>query len=49
VKHFRATIAAFNRRSQRMFEKAGFQYVQNFMRDAGIPFVVMVKEAAEKR
>jgi [ribosomal protein S18]-alanine N-acetyltransferase len=49
VKYFRATIAAFNRRSQRIFEKAGFQYVQNFMRDGVIPFVVMVKDAAEKR
>jgi [ribosomal protein S18]-alanine N-acetyltransferase len=49
VKYFRATVAAFNRRSQRMFEKAGFQYVQNFISDGAIPFVVMVKEAAEKR
>lgn len=31
-KQFRATIAAFNRRSQRVFEKNGFQRTQTFQR-----------------
>ena len=43
----RATIAAFNARSQRIFAKNGFQTVQRFMSrsDPPLAFVVMVKEA----
>jgi RimJ/RimL family protein N-acetyltransferase len=46
VKHFRTTIATFNHRSQRVFEKAGFHPTQTFVSGNANPleFVVMVKE-----
>jgi ribosomal-protein-alanine N-acetyltransferase len=42
---FRVTVAAFNRRAQRVWEKAGFQLVQTFQasRDDRA-FVVLVRE-----
>lgn len=42
----RATIAAFNGRSTRVFAKAGFQPIQTFLSQSEPPreFVVMVKE-----
>jgi RimJ/RimL family protein N-acetyltransferase len=45
AKQFRATIAAFNQRSQRLFARAGFQRVQRFasLFDRAMEFVVMVK------
>jgi ribosomal-protein-alanine N-acetyltransferase len=40
---FRVTVAAFNQRAQRVWEKAGFRIVQRFERSGdGLPFVVMV-------
>ena len=40
---FRVTVAEFNRRAQRVWEKAGFRQVQRFGRTAdGMPFVVLV-------
>jgi ribosomal-protein-alanine N-acetyltransferase len=49
VTHFRTTIATFNLRSQRVFEKAGFTRVQKFVShsDSPLEFVVMVREAAQ--
>jgi RimJ/RimL family protein N-acetyltransferase len=43
---FRATIAAFNGRSMRVFANAGFQPIQTFISQSEPPreFVVMVKE-----
>jgi ribosomal-protein-alanine N-acetyltransferase len=39
---FRVTVAAFNRRARRVWEKAGFRVVQHFGRDGdALPFVVM--------
>jgi RimJ/RimL family protein N-acetyltransferase len=45
--HYRATIAAFNQRSQRIFEKAGFSPKQRFVSQSpgNLEFVVMVKLA----
>jgi RimJ/RimL family protein N-acetyltransferase len=45
-RYFRATIAAFNLRSQRVFAKTGFRPVQTFMNESARPlqFVVMVKD-----
>ena len=43
-KKFRATIAAFNTRALHMCEKAGFVWTQQFTRDDGTEFVVLVKE-----
>ncbi len=40
---FRATIAAFNRRSQRVFEKNGFQRTQMFQRADGMDFYVYTR------
>jgi ribosomal-protein-alanine N-acetyltransferase len=41
---FRVTIAAFNRRAQRVWEKAGFRQVQAFGRQGdGEPVVVLVR------
>jgi len=40
---FRATIASFNRRSQRVFEKNGFHRTQEFMTSAGVNFQVWIK------
>lgn len=45
-KQFRATIAAFNRRSQRVFEKNGFQRTQTFQRPSdGLEFHVYTRRA----
>ncbi|NLW50865.1 MAG: GNAT family N-acetyltransferase, partial [Candidatus Brocadiaceae bacterium] len=43
---FRATIADFNARSRRVFEKAGFRHEQAFVSAArpGLEFVVVVKD-----
>ncbi|MEJ2209990.1 MAG: GNAT family protein [Anaerolineae bacterium] len=39
----RVTVAEFNQRAQRVWEKAGFRQVQRFGRTAdGMPFVVLV-------
>lgn len=45
---FRATIATFNHRSRRVFEKAGFVETQHFVSASARPleFVVMVKQEA---
>jgi ribosomal-protein-alanine N-acetyltransferase len=41
----RVTVAKFNARAQRVWEKAGFQRVQRFERDPdGLPFVVLTRE-----
>jgi ribosomal-protein-alanine N-acetyltransferase len=40
---FRATIAAFNRRSQRVFEKNGFQRVMMFQRTDGADFYIYMR------
>jgi [ribosomal protein S18]-alanine N-acetyltransferase len=43
-KQFRATIAGFNRRSQRVFEKNGFQRIQSFNRPSdGMEFHVYTR------
>ena len=40
---FRVTVAAFNRRARRVWEKAGFQIVQRFERTGdALSFVIMV-------
>lgn len=42
---FRVTIAEFNKRARRVWEKAGFQPVQTFQRSGdGVPFVILVGE-----
>jgi ribosomal-protein-alanine N-acetyltransferase len=42
---FRVTIAAFNRRAQRVWKKAGFRQVQAFGRESDSePFIVLVRE-----
>ena len=40
----RATVAAFNTRALKMCEKAAFVRTQQFTRDDGVEFVVLVKE-----
>ena len=45
---YRVTVAAFNTRALRMCEKAGFVWTQQFTRDDGIEFVVLVKEAEKE-
>jgi ribosomal-protein-alanine N-acetyltransferase len=41
---FRVTVAAFNQRAQRVWEKARFRIVQRFERSCdSLPFVVMVR------
>jgi RimJ/RimL family protein N-acetyltransferase len=41
----RVTIAAFNKRAMRVWEKNGFQQTQNFKRSKdGMEFVVMTKD-----
>jgi len=42
----RATIAQFNRRAQRVWEKAGFQQAQRFCNPDGIEFVIFTKPDA---
>jgi len=43
---FRVTVAEFNKRAQRVWEKAGFRPVQTFQRSGdGIPFVILAREA----
>ena len=44
---FRATVAGFNQRSRRMFEKAGFGIVDRFLCDSAPPveFVILVRKA----
>ncbi|MCC6168413.1 MAG: GNAT family N-acetyltransferase [Caldilineaceae bacterium] len=46
--YFRATIAVFNLRSRRVFEKAGFVETQHFVSASARPleFIVMVKREA---
>jgi RimJ/RimL family protein N-acetyltransferase len=40
----RVTVAEFNRRARRVWEKAGFRQTQSFVRpDDDVPFVVLVK------
>lgn len=44
--HFRATIAAFNKRSQRAFIKAGFAQTGDFIRDRdGRQFLIFTRKA----
>jgi ribosomal-protein-alanine N-acetyltransferase len=46
---FRATVAAFNRRALRAWEKLGFQPVQTFasrVHSDGLKFVVLIREAS---
>jgi RimJ/RimL family protein N-acetyltransferase len=43
---FRATIAAFNTRAQRTWQKVGFQPIQTFASsNDGMPFVIMTRAA----
>jgi ribosomal-protein-alanine N-acetyltransferase len=42
----RVTIAAFNQRAQRVWQKLGFHVVRSFSRESdGAPFLVLVREA----
>lgn len=42
---FRVTVAEFNKRALRVWEKAGFRPVQTFQRETdGRPFVVLIRE-----
>jgi RimJ/RimL family protein N-acetyltransferase len=42
---YRVTVARFNERAQRVWEKAGFQQVEEFARSSdGMPFVIMIGE-----
>lgn len=44
---FRVTVAEFNNRALRVWEKAGFQHVQTFAKEGhGIPFVVLTRPVA---
>jgi ribosomal-protein-alanine N-acetyltransferase len=44
-KRLRVTIAAFNKRAIRTWEKIGFQHIQTFKRDSdGMEFIIMTKE-----
>ncbi len=43
---FRVTIAEFNQRAQRVWQKLGFGSAQRFQRTRdGVPFVILVREA----
>jgi RimJ/RimL family protein N-acetyltransferase len=43
---FRITVAAFNKRALRVWQKAGFQPVQRFERKFdGMPFVILTMDA----
>ena len=43
---FRVTVAAFNQRAMRVYEKAGFEPVQAFDRSGdGVPFIIMTCQA----
>ena len=44
---FRATIAVFNLRSRRVFEKAGFRHQRSFVAESGqgLEFVVVIQDA----
>lgn len=42
---FRVTVAAFNQRALRVYEKAGFRATQTFRRDGdGLPFVILIHQ-----
>jgi GNAT superfamily N-acetyltransferase len=45
---YRVTVARFNQRAQRVWEKTGFYTVQNFRRGDGMPFVVLELELEQK-
>jgi RimJ/RimL family protein N-acetyltransferase len=42
----RVTVAAFNQRAQKVYQKAGFRVIQEFTRSDGMPFVIMMRPAA---
>jgi len=44
VQTFRVTVAEFNQRAQKVWEKAGFQHSQTFGRGDGKTFMVLVLE-----
>jgi ribosomal-protein-alanine N-acetyltransferase len=45
---FRVTVAAFNRRAIRVYEKAGFERVQTFQRSSdGVEFVILATHVSE--
>lgn len=46
VTAFRATIAAFNQRSQRLFLRAGFQETDHFQSPWGMEFLILVRSEA---
>ncbi|MFP7495178.1 GNAT family N-acetyltransferase [Terribacillus saccharophilus] len=42
--HFRLTVAAFNERAVRLYEKSGFRQIDRFERESdGLLFLIMVK------
>lgn len=44
--YFRVTIAAFNKRAQRVWEKVGFKCIQSFQhKKSGREFVVLIRKA----
>jgi RimJ/RimL family protein N-acetyltransferase len=44
---FRVTIAAFNQRAQRVWQKAGFQRQQQFGRASnGVPFIIFTRQTS---
>lgn len=45
---YRATVAAFNTRALHMCEKAGFVWEQQFTREDGTEFVVLVKDVEKE-
>ena len=47
---FRVTVAEFNKRARRVWEKAGFEHVQTFERESdGRSFVVLMQQVARHR